>query len=404
MKLVVVAPRLPYPLDKGDRLTVFHVLKHFSRRHELSLVCFQEPQQDPAWVEKFASYCARVEVVPLRRSRAYLNCLAGLGGRTPLQLRYYADPAMHRAVRKVVDEMQPDLLYAQLIRMGQYIEPYHVARIVAMNLSMTLNYRRLAEHSSGLKKILHSLEYRKMRSYEAAFARKFDRVLLISKYDFDAIEQTEPLDNVFFNPHGVDASFFAPDPSVEKLPNSLILTGNMSYGPNVDAATYFCNHILPEVRKQVPDVTLFIVGADPARDVVSLGRVPSVQVTGRVPDLRRFMNQALVAVAPIRIGAGLQNKVLEGMSMGLPMVVTPVANEAIQAVDHEHLLISENASESANCIVRLLKEPARRAQLGAAARRFIVENWSWEKHFSHLETMFVELVNEKERERLSTAV
>src|SRR3990172_3583875 len=197
MKIVVVAPRLPYPLDKGDRLTVFHLLKFFSPRHELSLICFREPKQDPAWVGQFAPYCARIEVIPLRRSQAYVNCLTGLWGRTPLQLRYYFDSRMHRVVRKVVEETRPDLLYAHLIRMGQYIEPYpSLAGVVAMNVSMTLNHHRLAEHTSGLYKAMHFVEYRKMRAYEGDFATRFDQVLLISKYDLDAIEQRVPLKNV----------------------------------------------------------------------------------------------------------------------------------------------------------------------------------------------------------------
>jgi hypothetical protein len=242
-----------------------------------------------------------------------------------------------------------------------------------------------------------------MRSYEADFAARFDRVLLISKHDFDAIEQKVPLKNVFFNPHGVDWRYFTSDPSIPKVSNTLIFTGNMSYVPNVDAVTYFCLEILPLVRERIPGVKFIIVGADPAPDVTSLTRDPSVEVTGRVPDLRQFMNQAVVAVAPIRIGAGLQNKVLEGLSMGLPMVITSVANEGIQAVNGEHLLIAESAKASSDQIVRLLKDPKLRDRLGSAARRFIVENWSWEKHFGDLEAMFVNLVNQKSH-RLSAVV
>jgi len=399
MKIVVVAPRLPYPLDKGDRLTVFHLLKFFSQRHELSLICFREPKQDPAWVGQFAPYCARIEVIPLRRSQAYVNCLTGLWGRTPLQLRYYFDSRMHRVVRKVVEETRPDLLYAHLIRMGQYIEPYpSLARVVAMNVSMTLNHQRLAEHTSGLSKAMHFVEYRKMRVYEGDFAARFDRVLLISKYDLDAIEQRVPLKNVLLNPHGVDCQHFTPDSSVPKITNSLIFTGNMRYAPNVDAARYFFREVLPLVRRQVPDATLFIVGADPAPAVQALASDPAVHVTGRVSDIRPFMNRAVVAIAPIRIGAGLQNKVLEGLSMGLPMVVTGVANEGIQAVDGEHLLVGETATDLADRIIRLLKERELRERLSVAARQFIAENWSWEKHFAHLETMFLELVKGKRKQ------
>jgi sugar transferase (PEP-CTERM/EpsH1 system associated) len=397
MNIVVVAPRLPFPLDKGDRLTVYHLLKYFSERHRVTLISFLEPEQDPAWVDKVAPFCERVELVPLRKPRAYFNCVKGLLGRKPLQLHYYADPDMRKTVDHVVREMKPDLLYAHLIRMGQYTEPYRaLPRVTAFNVSMTLNYRRLAEHASRiLGKAFYSVEYRKLRSFEGQFARAFDRILLISKYDLAAMECNTPLDNVFFNPHGVDYEYFSPDASVQKMPNTLVFTGNMSYPPNVDAALYLCQEILPLVRDQVPSAQVSIVGTDPTPDVKDLARDPLIEVTGRVPDLRAYMNRAEIAVAPMRIGAGLQNKVLEGMSMGLPMVITSVANEGIQAIGGENVVIADSARDFADQIVSLLNNPERRMRLGPTARDFIVRNWSWEKHFGDLEHMFVRLVNDK---------
>lgn len=404
LNLVVVAPRFPFPLDKGDRLTIFHLLEFFARRHLVSLVCFLEEGQDPAWAEKVAPFCARVEMVPLRKSRAYFNCATGLWGRTPLQIHYYRDAAMRAAVGRVIDDLQPDLLYAHTIRMGQYIEPYRTyPRVLAMQIAMTLNYQRLAEHADNwASKLFFTTEYRKVRAFEAEYARQFDRVLLISQHDLDAIEQKRPLDNVFFSPHGVDFDYFAPDESVAKEPDSLILTGNMNYAPNVDAVTYFCAEILPLVRQQVPAVKVNIVGADPAPKVLALAQEPGVQVTGRVPDLRPYMNRAQVALAPLRIGAGLQNKVLEGMAMGLPMVITSVANEGIQAKAPDHLLIGDTAEAFAACVVTLLQDADQRRRLGAAARTFIQQQWSWDKHFSDLEQLFTALVEQRNRVRCAS--
>lgn len=396
MKIVIVAPRFPFPLDKGDRLTIYHLLKYFSQRHQVSLVCFLEPEQDPAWVEKVQPFCERVEIVPLQKTRAYTNCLIGLPSRVPMQMQYYSDPRMHKVVQEMVRELQPDLLYAHTIRMGQYIQPFReYARVLAMQISMTLNYRRLAERASNpISKLFFGLEYGKVRNFEAEFARTFDKILLISKHDLAAIEQKRPLTNVFYSPHGVDFAYFSPDASAEKDPHSLIFTGNMSYAPNVDAALYFYKEILPLVREQIPAVQFRIVGADPAPEIQALQQDPAVEVTGRVPDLRTYMNRAQVAIDPLRIGAGLQNKVLEGMSMGLPMVITSIANEGIQANDGQNILIADTPQAFAEQTIALLQDAQRREQLGAAAREFIVENWSWEKHFGDLEEMFASLVGE----------
>lgn len=397
MKIVVIAPRFPFPLDKGDRLTVFHLLKYLSQRHQVSLICFLEPDQDPAWVEKVEPFCERVEAVPLKRARAYMNCMVGLPGKIPLQMSYYADPEMTAAVEKLTAEIQPDLVYAHTIRMGQYSEPLDapMTKVLAMQISMTLNYRRLAEHTSNpISKFFFKTEYNKVRGFEAAFARKFDKVLLISEHDLAAIEQKKPLENVFFSPHGVDYKYFAPDKSVEKQANTLIFTGNMNYAPNTDAINYFYTEIFPRIRQEIPDTKLWIVGANTSAAIKSLGDDPAVTVTGRVPDLRTYTNQAQVALAPIRIGAGLQNKVLEGMSMGLPMVVTSVANEGIKAIPNKNILIGDSPEVFAQNVITLLQDAQLRTQMGDAARQFIVEKWSWEKHFGDLEEMFGELVSE----------
>jgi sugar transferase (PEP-CTERM/EpsH1 system associated) len=309
-------------------------------------------------------------------------------------MQYYSDPGMRETVKEVVRRVQPDLLYAHTIRMGQYIESYRaIPRVLAMQISMTLNYRRLMQHASGmLSRLLYSIEYRKLESFEAEFAARFDRVLLISEHDLNAVQQNEPLDNVFFSPHGVDFDYFSPNGDVQKEPDTLLFTGNMNYAPNIDAARYFCEEIHPLVRAEVPGARLYIAGADPVPEVEALGSRSSVEVTGRVPDLRVYMDRAQVAIDPLRVGAGLQNKVLEGMSMGLPMVISSIANEGIRAIDGRHVLIADTPENFAGHIVRLLGDPKERARIGAEARDFIIKNWSWDRHFSDLERMFVQLV------------
>lgn len=405
MKITVVAPRFPYPLDKGDRLTVYHILKHFSNNHEMSLVCFMDPDEDPAWVDKIQLYCQRIEIVPWRKWRAYSNCILGLPSSTPLQVNYFTDPVMQKTVDRVINETQPDLIYAYHMRVGNYIEPYRDrVRVLAIQNSLTLNYRRLAKYAPNWwRKIFYSIEYNKLRKSEAKLASKFDKVLVISEHDLRAMEPNPPLDNVFFNPHGVDYSYYSPDLNAEKEPNTLIMTGAMSYAPNADAAIYFYNEILPIVRQQIPDVRWKIVGANPTSEIQNLDEDPFVQVTGRVPDLRPYMSSAWVGIAPIRIAAGLQNKVLEGMSMGLPMVITSAANEGIKAINGKHALFADSAQDFANQIIQLLKRPERCTELGAAARDFIIQEWSWEKHFRDLEQVFYDLVEYSPRRKANDA-
>lgn len=395
MKITIIAQRFPYPLDKGDRLTIYHLIKFLSKRHRVTLITFKERSHNPDWDAELEPYCERMEFLPENRARAWANCALGFFDSLPLQVHYSYDPAMKALVDRVVKETEPDLLYAHYIRMGRYVLPYtNIPKVLAMQLSMTLNYERLAKNAnSWFQRTLSSAEHKKLVKFEAEFARKFDQVMLISSRDLEAVNASPPLDNVFFNPHGVDYDYFAPDTTVAKEKNSIVFTGNMNYQPNVDGAVNFCSNILPLIKKTVPTIRVYIVGTDPTSGVLELANDPAVTVTGRVPDLREYMHRAEIAIAPMRIVAGLLNKVLEALSMELPMVVTPQSNEGIKAEDGKHLIIADTNQKFADEIVGLLENPARRDQLGKAARIFIKQKWSWDAHMEDLEQSFVRLTN-----------
>lgn len=391
MRLMVIAPRFPYPLDKGDRLTVFNLLKHFAQRHRVALVSFVEPGQNLDDRRHFEGWVDAIYTVPLSRPWAYWRCLRGALSRRPLQTCYYLAPKMAALVSRALDEFQPDLLYAHTIRMGEF-PLAHQARpsVLAMQISMTLNYGRLARFTrQPLARLLYGFEYRKVRAYEPWIAGQYDRCLMISPADVQAVGGG--LDNVLISPHGVDFEYFAPGAERAPEPGRIVFTGNMGYAANVDAICYFASRILPLIRAQRPDVRLSVVGTDPAPAVRRLARDPAIEVTGRVPDLRLWLDRAEVAIDPLRIGAGLQNKILEGMAMALPMVITSIANEGIGARANEHVLVADDPGAFAEAVVGLLQDRDRAQTLGREARRFIVENWSWQKHFDELEAELVRL-------------
>ena len=392
MRLLVLAPRFPYPLDKGDRLTVFNLVRHFSRFHEVALVTFTEPDQDPADRRHLEGSASIIETVPLRPMPAYLRAIVGLTRGRPLQVGYYRSPVMAERVEQVLREFRPHLVYAHTIRMAEYLVDEKRPRILAMQISMRLNYGRLSRHHrSRLRRLVYRVEAWRAGRYEARMARRFDRCLLISAADVAALGDPRP-DNVVINPHGVDHRHFTstgPGPEEE---GRIVFTGNMGYPPNADAIEWFVDEILPLVRDDLPGVRVSVVGADPLPSVRALAADSSVTVTGRVSDLRPYLDRAQVAIDPLRVGAGLQNKVLEAMAMGVPMVVTSVANEGIGAEPGHHLLVADTPEEFAREVVTLLGDRDLRTRMGEAARRFIVEEWTWEKHFADLEREMAALV------------
>ena len=396
MRLLVVAPRLPWPLDKGDRLTVHNLVRHLSRNHEVALVCFLEPGQSSEDARHVGEYAARVDLVPLDRRTATLRAGAGLVTRSPLQVRYYRSRSMRDTVRRVADEFRPDVLYAHTIRTAEYVAGDPRPTVLAMQISMTLNYRRLAAFARNpLWKALYTIESRRSRAYEPAAARRFDLCLLISEADVAALGDRPP--NVMINPHGVDYAYFTRAPGSVPEPGSIVFTGNMAYPPNIDAAEWFVEEMLPSVLERVPHAWLSIVGTDPHRRVRALGGHPAVAVTGRVPDMRPYLERAAVGIDPLRIGAGLQNKVLEGLSMGLPMVITSTANEGIGAVPGEEVLVADDPPAFADEVVRVLTDGGLARDLGARGRAFIVGRWSWEAHFEDLERALERLAGQPKR-------
>jgi sugar transferase (PEP-CTERM/EpsH1 system associated) len=385
VRLLVVAPRLPWPLDKGDRLTVHNLVRHFSRDHDVALVCFLESGQSEDDGRHVSEFAARVDLVPLGRVGAAARTAGGLFTRTPLQVHYYRSRAMRNAVYRVAEEFRPDVLYAHTIRTAGYIAQDTRPTVLAMQISMTLNYRRLARFTRNpVWKALYSVEARRAGTYEPAVARAFDLCLLISETDVAALGRDRP-GNVMVNPHGVDHGYFTRSPGADPEPGRIVFTGNMAYPPNVDAAEWFVAEILPLVLTRAPHARLSIVGTDPHRRVRALSRHPAVEVTGRVPDMRPHLEQASVGIDPLRIGAGLQNKVLEGMSMGLPMVITSTANEGIGATPEQEVLVADDPEAFADEVVRVLMDRQVAQDLGARSRDFIVARWSWEAHFADLE-------------------
>jgi sugar transferase (PEP-CTERM/EpsH1 system associated) len=391
VRLLVLAPRFPWPLDKGDRLTVFNLLKHFAAEHEVALVCFDDGGAGRR--RHVDGLVDRVETVALRRVDAYARSGLGLLGRTPLQVHYYRSGRMDAAVQRVVAEWSPDIVYAHTIRMAEYAAGLDgVPTVLAMQIAMALNYGRMAKYTkSPLWKALYTIEARRARRYEPAVARLFDLCLLISEADVAALGPERP-PNVLINPHGVDFEHFTADPAVEEEEGHIVFTGNMAYPPNVDAALWFASDILPLVQEHRPDARFSIVGTDPTPAVLAAGERPSVTVTGRVDDMRPWLDRAQVAVDPLRIGAGLQNKILEGMAMGVPMVVTSTANEGIGATPGEEIVVADDARSFADAVLGLFDDAERRVTMGERARRFIEEHWSWETHFADLERAMASLV------------
>ena len=396
MRILILSPRFPHALGKADSMTVYRIVKHLSQRHEIYLACFYDKPDDLRHLPELEKIARGIRCIPRKKWKSVLNMgWHFLRGDLPLQTAYYLDGEMREALREMIREHKPDLVYSHLIRTSEYVkEPAPFKRILALQISQTLNYRRMIQHIEGpLYKILYGIEYRRVRRYEPAIMRRFDSCLLISRYDKESLDGHEGLANVFYSPHGVDVDHYTRMENVERE-NAILFCGVLETPTNLDAAMYFYKQIYPLVKEQVRDVRFYLMGKNPPRAIRRIAeKDPSVIVPGFVKDLRPYYSKARVGIDPLRIGAGLQNKLLISMCMELPMVSTSVANEGIAAEPGRHLLIGDTARDFADAVVELLRNKNKAENIAREARRFVEEKWTWEYHFEALEKHFVELVS-----------
>ena len=397
MRLLFVTYRFPAYPGCAPSNTVFNLVKYFSQRHEVSLVGLAPGPVPTERCDELAQYCNSIGVIELPRWQASLRAARGLASSTPLQMWYFRSNAFAAKVKQVIDEEKIELAYGYHLRSGQYLaELGSIPRVIALQPAQILHFGRRHELTRNpVLRALYGMEYRRLLGYEAEVAKKFDSCLLISEKDRKAIDPKHRLRNVFFNPHGTDVHSLAPPSGNVRDENTLVFCGSMAMDTNVDAVLHFCKDILPFIWAKRPGVRFAIVGRNPTRAVLKLADDRRISVTGLVDDVRPYLWKATVGVDPIRMAAGMQNKVIEGMAAGLPMVISPEANEGIHAPEGRTVLVGRSPEQFATHVLGLLSDRSRARELAEQALTFVQKQWSWEHHFRSLETLFSDLISER---------
>ena len=399
MNILFIAARFPYPPLKGDQVRAYHQLKILGKRHRVTLLCFAEQDVSPEELAEVQQYCEKVVVLRLHRRQMLWSLLCGLATSYPLQTLLFRSGAMGAAVRREIESGKFDLAYVQLVRMAPYIEKEtQLPRVIDFVDAISLNMSRRAGQEKGMRRWAVQLEERRLKRYERRLCEEFDHATVVSPVDRAAIGD---FSNLHINPNGVDLKNFAYHDG-PRQPNSLVFSGNMCYLPNIHAVTWFTHEVLPLLKKEVPDVHLKIVGTSPHPVVSNLAEQDSaIEVTGFVPSLREHLCQASIAIAPMQGGAGIQNKVIEAMACGTPMVATSYAVGGIKGKDGEHLLIANDAPSFASQVLRLMREPELCRTLSQNAYQLVKEDYAWENYTAQLEEIYdVALKQHKQRDAM----
>ncbi len=396
MKLSIVCSRFPYPIEKGDKLRLYHQIIELSEIYDIQLLSLSFDKVSQEAKEEVKKYCSEIEVFKLQKWKQALNLLNEIPGILPFQVAYFYNPFIKRRLQAAILQFKPDIIYSQLVRTAEYVKAMPHPKVLDYMDAFSLNYARRKEQRSGFMKFIYGLETRRLKRYEKHVFYDFDGRTIISEQDREAIDVTEK-SKIEIVQNGVDASYFTPD-KTQRTDNTLLFVGNMGYEPNAIAARYIINEIYPIVQKQYPDVELVIAGARPSKSLLNT-RSDKIHITGWVDDIRDAYNRGAIFIAPLFSGSGLQNKILEAMAMELPIITSTMVNDSI-GMNKANFIEANSLNEFTSGIFNLLENKNRRLKLGKQGRAFVLKNFSWTATTHTLKALLsqVESGNQKVKE------
>lgn len=394
MKILYVCHRIPYPPDKGDKIRAYHHIAHLARTHQVHLACLADLRADMEHAGPLEAICASVDVVYRAPLTAKLSALAALPTSRSLSVAAFDSSELRKRIERRVREVSPDIAVGYSAAMAQYIDRVSgVPRVFDFVDADSEKLREYARLRPFPESALYGLEADRLARYEAEMASKFDLSLFISEAEAEIVRRRAPGGTYSTIQNGVDLDVFRPRSDGAPAGDPVVVfTGVMGYFPNADAVAFFAQEILPRVRAQIPGTRFEIVGRDPSSAVRRLASLPGVTVTGGVPDVRPYLGHASLAVAPFRIARGVQNKVLEAMASGLPVVGTQLAFQGLTARDADGVRVADSADAFAGEVIGLLRNPELRTELGQRGRRYVEQNHRWEVVGAQLERALLDLV------------
>ncbi len=389
MRILFLSQRVPFPPNRGDKITTWRLIERLRRKHEVRVVAFAHDAGDLEAAGELARRGIPTVAVPHRDRFKRLTSLPLLAGGQPLTLGVYGSRRLQREVDALVP--QCDLAYAYSSSMGAFLERHAaLPRVMHFAELDSDKWRQYAERSRGPLRWVYAREQRTLLAFETRVARAFDENVFCTPLEAEIFQRAVPGASSLVLRNGVDLAHFAPAPERAE-PGHIVFTGVMDYLPNADGCEWFVREILPLVRRRHPAARFSIVGSRPTAKVQALAQVEGVEVTGFVPETRDWLARAAVSAAPLRIARGIQNKVLEAMAMGLPVVGTTQATQGVDGVAERDFLVADDAQTFADAVVRLLDAPEPARELGRRARRFVEQNYDWEVVFRPLDELVARL-------------
>jgi hypothetical protein len=393
MRILVLTQRFPFPPDRGDRIRSFHILRHLARRHEISLASLTDEDIDEVRLAALRDICVSVDVARIHGFWRKAMSLFYLPTRTPLTLPNYYSRELKEKIRRRLETESFDIIFIYCSSMAPYVlECDRIPKVVDF---VDVDSEKWLEYGRSRRPPVNLVYFREsylLRRYEKRISKSCCHLFVASRREKDTLSrfvEGKPITTIT-NGVNISSKF-----TIQRSGARMIFTGVMDYWPNEDAACYFVNEIFPIISEKLPGAEFVIVGQKPTRRVMQLSRVKGVTVTGWVQDPAKYMDEATVFVAPIRVARGIQNKVLEAMGCGLPVVATSAAADGLEAMEARDYLLGDSATTFAEQVLLLLRDGELRERLATTAVGYIREKHDWSFNMKEMEKILVDVVESK---------
>lgn len=384
-RVLYVTHRVPWPPDRGDRIRTWNILKFLAARSDVDLLCLTDEPVADSTVAMLQRTVRRLAIVPHGGKGRYVaGAVSLMRGQSVTEGMFDCRPA-RETLRAWAGECRWTAALASSSGVAQYLRPSVIGRIPRRWVDLIdVDSEKWFDYSVSArfpKSSVYRLEGSRLRATECRLARDMQRLLVVSEAECDVFRSFCPTPVIHAVANGVDTDYFcpaAPPPSSLTSPPTCVFVGVMNYLPNADAVRWFSTQVWPAVRSRFPDARFCIVGKSPGSDVQALGRVPGIEVTGSVADVRPWLHQAHCAVVPLRIARGIQNKVLEAMACGRPVVCSSAPLRGLNAEPGLHVLQADSADEWIETLTRLFRDPSLQQDIGLAASTWTHLHHGWD--------------------------
>lgn len=389
MKILFIAPYVPSRI----RVRPFQIIRELAGRHEVYVLALgDKSEQAASGVEELIHLVRDFRIVPHSKVRGLAQAAAALPTRVPMCAAFCWSLEMAQAVRDAVQGAAFDVVHIEHLRAAHFVSACGNLPVVFDSVDcLTGLFGQMAKSKRNpLGRLIMAEESWKLRRYEPRMLKQFDRMVITSESERDELSALDPSLRIDVLPNGVDTDYFAPGDDA-RHPCRVVFSGKMSYHPNAQAALWFAERVFGAIRATLPDAEFVIVGSDPPPEIRKLAEMPGVTVTGYVDDIRPYLASSSVAAVPMQVAVGIQNKVLEAMAMGLPVVATPIATRAFGR-DCPGIVEAGDAEGTIREMLRLLEDPDLARSIGALGREQVLRNFSWHSNVKALELIYEDAI------------